>query len=449
MISTAEKVVSIALSYLGCTKYSAKHRKLVKIFNSVKPHGYTASVSDPWCAIAWSAWQIQAGNTMTEVPMSASCSQIIADAKAMGIWVESDSFIPSRGDAILYDWQDSGRGDNVGSPDHIGLVYDVDASYIYVIEGNKGQNSVCGKRAIDINGRFIRGFVHPQYQHADLDKVDVDGVWGYMTTLLSQKVMKTVQDGIISGQRTSDKKYLPSASESSWEFVKSGSGSQLIMAVQRLTGAEINGLMGKASVKALQRYLKDKGLYDDKIDGKMGIHTVKGWQELLNSKAHPPDDGGRKIADKAHECAYTTNDSRAKYPQGKPKKAYKDALNEVYPDRSRWGKAPSMGASCDVFVGTVIRASGIDKDFPRGLADQIPYLHKSSKFTEVKVTADSVKDGDIIVYTKKSGGGHICIVVKGKIKEASYNMYYPKTTNYLKQRLDKSGKSMLKVYRAD
>lgn len=162
-ISTAQKVVDIAMKYLGCTQGSAKQKELIRIFNTVKPQGYTASWRDPWCAEAWSAWQIQAGNTAKEVPLSANCAQIIRDAQRLGIWVEKDNTVPKIGWGILYDWDDSGKGDNVGGPDHIGLVYAVDDKYIYVIEGNKGNESICGKRAIQINGRFIRGFVAPKY----------------------------------------------------------------------------------------------------------------------------------------------------------------------------------------------------------------------------------------------------------------------------------------------
>lgn len=162
-ISTAQRVVDIALKYLGCTQGSAKQKELIKIFNKVKPNGYTAHYTDPWCAEAWSAWQIEAGNTAKEVPLSASCSDLIQKAKKLGIWVENDAAVPEIGWGILYDWNDSGKGDNTGSPDHVGLVYAVDKKWIYVVEGNKGSASVCGKRAIQINGRFIRGFIAPKY----------------------------------------------------------------------------------------------------------------------------------------------------------------------------------------------------------------------------------------------------------------------------------------------
>ena len=172
-------------------------------------------------------------------------------------------------------------------------------------------------------------------------------------------------------------------------------------------------------------------------------------QKKVNELLTPKEPtNGEKIGKCANEYAYTTNTTKASYKTGAPTTAYKLGLNKAYPDRSKWGKAPRAGASCDVFVGTCIRNAGIDKNFPRGLKEQIPYLAKSSKFKQVSVTTSTAKDGDIIVYTKTKGGGHICIVYDGKIKEASFEGYYPKTTPYLKQRLSKSGKKMLKVYRA-
>ena len=123
-------------------------------------------------------------------------------------------------------------------------------------------------------------------------------------------------------------------------------------------------------------------------------------------------------------------------------------MDKAYPSHNKWGKATSKGASCDVFVGTCVRSAGVDKDFPRGLKEQITHLAKSSTFKEVSVTTSTVHDGDIIVYTKSSGGSHICIAYDGKIKEAGHEHYYPKTTNTLKSRLSKSGKKWLKGYRA-
>lgn len=163
MSSTRQSVVNIALTYDGAKKGSKKHHKLVDTFNKVKPHGEVGNYSCSWCAITWTAWQILAGNTQKDVPMSYNCGTLINDAKALGIWKESDSFVPSKGDGIIYDWSDDGRGENKDGCDHVGLVYKVDSKYIYVIEGNMSTTSKVGRRKIAINGRFIRGFIHPKY----------------------------------------------------------------------------------------------------------------------------------------------------------------------------------------------------------------------------------------------------------------------------------------------
>lgn len=154
------------------------------------------------------------------------------------------------------------------------------------------------------------------------------------------------------------------------------------------------------------------------------------------------------IANLANEYAYPTNSDKANYKNGSPTAAYNLGLNKAYPDRSKWGTATRKGASCDVFVGVCVRNSGVDKNFPRGLKEQITYLAKSANFKEVSASTSTAKDGDIIIYTKNSGGGHICIVCGGKIKEAAHESYYPKTTDTLKARLSTSGKNWVKVYRA-
>ena len=417
-ISTRYLPVAIALSYLGTVRGDKNHREIIRIYNSVKPHGYTMRLTDPWCAAFWTACQIMAGNSQKEVPMSASCSQIIADAKALGIWQEDESVKPQVGWGVLYDWGDSGYGNNIGSPDHIGMVYDVDDKYIYVIEGNKG-SGVVGKRAVAINGRYLRGFVKPKYDA--MHKVSYRPKTKFVGTLPTEDVMyNKIGDNVAKLQ-----KFLNWIDDAKLDIDKScgAKTTQAILDFQYTYGLALDGCFGpacRAKAKALVK--------------KYPLPQPKPKSQVLG--------------DKADELAYKTNAKEAKYPSGKPTDAYKKALHKVYPNRSKWGKGAKAGASCDVFVGTCIRAAGIDTKFPRGLAEQIPYLKKSKKFEEVKVTPSTAKDGDIIVYTKTKGGAHICIVYKGKIKEASHDMYYPKTTPYLKQRLDKSGKKMLKVYRA-
>ena len=161
-MATRQQFVQTAVSYLGAVRGSAKHRHLIDIFNQHKPDGWPMNYVAPWCAASVSAWAYELG-IGNLIPVSANCGTMISKAKQMGIWIESDSYTPSPGDLILYDWQDSGYGDNVGGPDHVGVVVSVGGGMITVIEGNKGASSVVGYRSVPINGRYIRGFVRPNF----------------------------------------------------------------------------------------------------------------------------------------------------------------------------------------------------------------------------------------------------------------------------------------------
>ena len=183
------------------------------------------------------------------------------------------------------------------------------------------------------------------------------------------------------------------------------------------------------------------------IEGK--VDRDKCYVAYWNTKSN-----GEKIAEKAREFAYTTNSSKANYETGKPKEAYKKGLNKAYPDRSKWGKPPREGCSCDVNVGTCVRCAGVDKNYPRGLSKS--YLAKSKKFVKVKMGKIKdfkswMKNGDIIITDK-----HTCIYDNGKIKEASHPKwdeekqkyvggFYPKTTDKVVARLSADG---AEVYRA-
>lgn len=189
-MTSRAKIVAVAKSYIGTCGGSSAHADILHYFNSVKPMGYTAHKSDPWCAEFVSACAIQAfGKTAAKkfFPLSAACVYIINNAIEMNIWVESDKYIPEAGDWILYDWNDSGKGDNKGQPDHVGIVEYYKAGYIHVIEGNMGaEPGKCGRRKLRIDGRYIRGFVTPDYNrirvnkksNEDIAKEVIAGKWG-------------------------------------------------------------------------------------------------------------------------------------------------------------------------------------------------------------------------------------------------------------------------------
>lgn len=116
-------------------------------------------------------------------------------------------------------------------------------------------------------------------------KIDVDGLWGIDTTYLSQKVMGTPQDGIVSNQLSDCREYLPACLDDSWEFFYCpDDGSVLIEAIQKMVGADRDGFAGYETVTKLQKYLNERTKAGLDVDGILGELTCKAWQKWLNSK---------------------------------------------------------------------------------------------------------------------------------------------------------------------
>lgn len=203
-MSQREKIVQIATSYKGISKGSPEHHKIIDTFNKWKPDGYTAKYSDLWCAEFATACIYLADLTKL-VRGSASCSVFISKAKADGIWVENDGYNPDPGDFILYDWDDSGKGNNVGSPDHIGIVVQVKGSKITVIEGNMGSPSHVGYRTININGRYIRGFIAPKYDKGVVERPKTETQTSGTSFKQKYKVLATAGMNVRAKATTSSK----------------------------------------------------------------------------------------------------------------------------------------------------------------------------------------------------------------------------------------------------
>lgn len=154
--------VANAVKWLGYNEKDGSHRTIIDVYNKKTPlpRGYAVKYTDAWCATFVSAVAIKCGYADI-IPIECSCSQMIALAKTKAIWEERDDYAPSPGDLILYDWQDSGVGDNVGTPDHVGIVSSVGNGVIVVIEGNYG-NAV-KYRTLEKNAKYIRGYICPNF----------------------------------------------------------------------------------------------------------------------------------------------------------------------------------------------------------------------------------------------------------------------------------------------
>lgn len=201
MTSRAD-VVRVVKSWEGAKQGSATQHKIIDIFNKkVGGMSYTAA----WCAATASAAAIEAG-AASYYPLSASCGAIINGARKMGIWVEDDSFVPTIGDWVIYDWADGpnfSKYDNRTGHDHIGTVVAVGNGTFDVVEGNMGNPSRVGRRPMKVNGRYIRGFVHPSLPLTDADNepskpLNDAGLW-YRAHVQTYGWLPAVHDGQIAG----------------------------------------------------------------------------------------------------------------------------------------------------------------------------------------------------------------------------------------------------------
>lgn len=165
MSCTRNEIVKQAQLWVGLKESDGSHRKIIDLYNAHKPlaRGYALKYTDAWCVGTIGALAV-ACNATDIIPMEVSCYYVTQNAKTMGIWVENDGYKPLPGDIIVYDWDDSGIGENTGGPDHVGIVEKISGNTITVIEGN--YSNAVKRRTVMVNGRYIRGYIVPKYVEA-------------------------------------------------------------------------------------------------------------------------------------------------------------------------------------------------------------------------------------------------------------------------------------------
>ena len=230
---------------------------------------------------------------------SRNCRMAASGEVAVGAWQEKDSYKPAAGDVIFYDWDDSGSGDNTGWPEHVGIVEKLSGSVITVIEGNK--NDAVGRRSLNVNGKFIRGFGVPKYNgtaatapapeknpepeketSSGIGDIAEDGEWGCATTTKAQHVFGTEVDGIVSNQPAAYKADNPGLLSETFKWESPCTGySPLIKAIQKWAGVkEKDGRIGPDTIKGMQRKLGTG------VDGEVWRPSdmVKAFQRWLNKQ---------------------------------------------------------------------------------------------------------------------------------------------------------------------
>lgn len=160
-----QSAVNVMQGWLGWSEANGKYRKIIDLYNTQNPlpAGYRMKYTDEWCAATVTAAGMQAG--LEDIIFGeCSCSRMVELYRKAGRWMENDAYTPQIGDIVMYRWDDGAdyaATDNTSSPNHVGMVAEVNGRVLTIIEGNKGQK--VATRSLFVNGRYIRGYCLPDY----------------------------------------------------------------------------------------------------------------------------------------------------------------------------------------------------------------------------------------------------------------------------------------------
>lgn len=182
----ASEVVKLAQKWVGKKEADGTHKPIIDTYNGHKPlaRNYKVKYTDEWCATFVSAVSIALGYTDI-IPTECGCQKMIDLFKKTDSWIEDESVTPKPGWVLFYDWQDSGKGDDKGWSDHVGIVEKVSGNTITTIEGNwKGGVT---RKTLKVNGKNIRGYGVPKYDEeivevpkciTEMAQMVIDGKFG-------------------------------------------------------------------------------------------------------------------------------------------------------------------------------------------------------------------------------------------------------------------------------
>ena len=253
-----------------------------KYWNYVFGGGYVNGVLTPYCA-CFDSWVY--GTARANIPFwPRGYAFDEGDRGEIGSqWV--DKYSLEKGDSLAFDWDWDGLGD------HVGIVrgrYDWGCA---TTEGNSTGSPVSHQQRTWDN---IIGGIRPIYgsspfppptphNNRDGGQLDVDGDAGWNTIIDLQHAMGTHEDGVISGQSWADADYHWAISAVQYDEM----GSQCVMAIQRMVGANVDGKWGPETSRKFQQFLIARGYSCGAAgaDGYFGRDSVKALQRWLNDGA--------------------------------------------------------------------------------------------------------------------------------------------------------------------
>ena len=184
---------------------------------------------------------------------------------------------PEAGDVVYFYSKSKGR---IG---HVGIVYDVDSTTVYTVEGNTSGASTLvtngggvRKKSYKLTSTYIDGYGRPNY---DETAVSIPTPTNYVPTVLEwQKA--AIADGYKFPKYGADGQWGAEcesvARHAIVKYIVPYTNLNLTKIVQKVAGVTADGKCGKNTDAAIKKYQSEHGLT---ADGLVGIKT---WKEILN-----------------------------------------------------------------------------------------------------------------------------------------------------------------------
>lgn len=116
-----------------------------------------------------------------------------------------------------------------------------------------------------------------------------------------------------------------------------------------------------------------------------------------------------RISETGRLLAWPAGTPKSKYTKSAPA-IFTRAMIETKTNKGESGCRKS-GKACGMYVGTVVRAAGIDPKFPKMAVKIYPYVKKSKNWKQVSTS--NPKPGDIsLSNVKNDRAGHVSLYIK-------------------------------------
>ena len=297
MKKTASKVIEIALNEVGYLE-KASNKNLDSKTSNAGTNNYTKYARDldaiagfyngkkngyPWCDcfVDWvfvQAFGVEEAKKMLCQPdrsLGAGCGYSANYYKVKSQFHKSK---PKPGDQIFF-------LDSVGDVAHTGLVYRVDNTYVYTVEGNTSGASgvvangggVC-KKSYKLNYSRIYGYGRPTYDKEEVVNKPVSEGTNYTLTVFIKDVQKATGSAVdgIAGPETISNTVTVSARKNSTHAVVRAVQKRLLVLGYTEVGAT-DGIAGPKFTAAVKHFQKDNGCV---VDGEITARN-KTWKKLL------------------------------------------------------------------------------------------------------------------------------------------------------------------------